>query len=244
LAIDPELALLEYLEMFYNLKRAAQVLRRMGAIDFATTLAPGVRDVLLTGKVKETTNRTDKAGRFIYSAVVLDAPPTGRIRPFLDATTEVANLTKAGPINRQSVGVLELLHSTRTAVHLVTLLEEMPVQETVDAAGDLVASGFHLGAVIVNRARPTLVAEGQVSPDGRVDVARLARGLAGTGIGAGLAEPLAGQLVEYADRQHVQAENRARLDVVEAPRIELPDLTPPVDLGELNELAAYFQDAP
>jgi anion-transporting ArsA/GET3 family ATPase len=244
LAIDPELALLEYLAMFYNLKRAAQVLRRMGAIDFATTLAPGVRDVLLTGKVKETTNRTDKAGRFIYSAVVLDAPPTGRIRQFLDATTEVANLTKAGPINRQSVGVLELLHSTRTAVHLVTLLEEMPVQETVDAAVDLVASGFHLGAVIVNRARPTLVAEGQVRPGGRVDRAGLARGLAGAGIAARLADPLAGQLVEYADRQHVQAENRARLNVVEAPRIELPDLTPPVDLGELNELAAYFQGAP
>jgi anion-transporting ArsA/GET3 family ATPase len=243
LAIDPELALLEYLEMFYNLKRAARLLRRMGAIDFATTLAPGVRDVLLTGKVKETTTRTDKAGRFIYNAVVLDAPPTGRIRQFLDATTEVANLTKAGPINRQSVGVLELLHSTRTAVHLVTLLEEMPVQETVDAAADLVANGFHLGAVIVNRARPTLVAEGQVGPDGWVDVVRLGHGLAAAGLDGGLAEPLAGQLVEYADRQHVQAENRTRLNAVDAPRIELPDLTPPVDLGELNELAAYFQDA-
>ncbi|HZE51299.1 MAG TPA: ArsA-related P-loop ATPase, partial [Jatrophihabitantaceae bacterium] len=92
LAIDPELALLEYLEMFYNLKRAGRVLKRMGAIDFATTLAPGVRDVLLTGKVKETTTRTTKDGRFVYDAVVLDAPPTGRIRQFLDATTEVANL--------------------------------------------------------------------------------------------------------------------------------------------------------
>jgi len=241
LAIDPELALLEYLEMFYNLKRSGRVLKRMGAIDFATTLAPGVRDVLLTGKVKETTTRTTKDGRFVYDAVVLDAPPTGRIRQFLDATTEVANLTKAGPINRQSVGVLELLHSTRTAVHLVTLLEEMPVQETVDAATELVAGGFHLGAVVVNRARPTLVTGGQVGPNAAVDLAGLAHGLAVAGLDAALAEPLAGQLVEYADRQTVQAENRARLASVDAPRIELPDLTPPVDLGELNELAAYFQ---
>ncbi len=243
LAVDAELALLEYLEMFYNLKRSARVLRRMGAIDFATTLAPGVRDVLLTGKVKETTTRTDRAGRFAYDAVVLDAPPTGRIRQFLDATTEVANITKAGPINRQSVGVLELLHSARTAVHIVTLLEEMPVQETIDAATELAAGGFHLGAVIVNRARPTLVHDGQVSDNGTVDVAALAHGLAAAGIDAALAEPLAGQLAEYADRQHVQAENRARLAAVDAPRIELPDLTPPVDLGELNELADYFQDA-
>jgi len=240
LAIDPELALLEYLELFYNLKRSARVLKRMGAIDFATTLAPGVRDVLLTGKVKETTTRTDKTGRFIYDAVVLDAPPTGRIRQFLEATTEVANLTKAGPINRQSVGVLDLLHSPRTAIHLVTLLEEMPVQETVDAATELAAAGFYLGAVIVNRARPTLVEDGQVRPDGTVDLAELRHGLAAAGIDAALAEPLAGQLVEYADRQAVQAENRGRLAAVPARRIELPDLTPPVDLGELRELAEYF----
>jgi anion-transporting ArsA/GET3 family ATPase len=243
LAIDPELALLEYLELFYNLKRSARVLKRMGAIDFATTLAPGVRDVLLTGKVKETTTRSDKSGHFIYDAVVLDAPPTGRIRQFLDATTEVANLTKAGPINRQSVGVLDLLHSSRTAIHLVTLLEEMPVQETVDAATELAANGFHLGAVVVNRARPTLVHDDQIGPGGRVDVAELRHGLDAAGVDAALAEPLAAQLVEYADRQAVQAENRSRLAAIPAPRIELPDLTPPVDLGELNELGAYFLDA-
>jgi anion-transporting ArsA/GET3 family ATPase len=240
LAVDAERALLEYLQMFYNLKRAARALRRMGAIDFATTLAPGVRDVLLTGKVKEAATRTGRDGRFVYDAVVLDAPPTGRIRQFLEATTEVANLTKAGPINRQSTGVLQLLHSTRTAVHIVTLLEEMPVQETVDAAAALAATGIPLGAVIVNRARPTLVHEGQVGTDGAVDISRLAHGLGAVGINAALAVPLATQLVEYADRQAVQAEHRARLASVRAPRIELPELTPPVDVGELIELGGYF----
>ena len=53
LAIDPEAALLEYLELFYNMRRAGNALRRIGAIDFATTIAPGVRDVLLTGKAME-----------------------------------------------------------------------------------------------------------------------------------------------------------------------------------------------
>ena len=109
----------------------------MGAIDFVTTLAPGLRDVLLTGKVKEAVVRTDADGNRVYDAVVLDAPPTGRIAKFLNATTEVAELTKFGPINRQSDGVIKLLHGRQTAVHLVTLLEEMPVQETVDAAAEL-----------------------------------------------------------------------------------------------------------
>src|SRR5690349_3203565 len=53
LAIDAEQAMIEYLDMFYGLKRSARGLKKMGAVDFVTTLAPGLRDVLLTGKVKE-----------------------------------------------------------------------------------------------------------------------------------------------------------------------------------------------
>ena len=134
--------MIEYLDMFYGLKRSARGLKKMGAVDFVTTLAPGLRDVLLTGKVKESVSRTESDGHLAYDAVVLDAPPTGRIAKFLDATKEVANLTKFGPINRQSEGVIQLLHGERTAVHLVTLLEEMPVQETIDAAADLARRRF------------------------------------------------------------------------------------------------------
>ncbi len=84
LAVDPEDALLDYLHMFYKLSPtgvAARSLRRMGAIEFATTVAPGLRDVLLTGKVYEAVRRK-KGGRPVYDAVVLDAPPTGRITRF------------------------------------------------------------------------------------------------------------------------------------------------------------------
>src|SRR5690348_5458980 len=57
LHIDPESALLEYLAMYYKLGRTGKALDRFGVIDFATTVAPGVRDVLLTGKVYEAVNR-------------------------------------------------------------------------------------------------------------------------------------------------------------------------------------------
>jgi anion-transporting ArsA/GET3 family ATPase len=243
LAIDPEEALLDYLATFYNLKRSGRALKRIGAVDFATTLAPGVRDVLLTGKVKEAAVRKGAAGRPAFDAVVLDAPPTGRIRQFLDATKEVANLTKFGPINRQSVGVIELLHSPRTAVHIVTVLEEMPVQETIDAATDLREAGYQLGAIVVNRVRPALVTDGQLGPDGEVDVDALARSLDAVGVDKALADPLARQMTEYAVRQATQAANDARLDTVGLPRIELPELTPSIEMGELNELADGFLEA-
>ena len=83
LAIDVEAALLEYFEMFYNLGFAGRSLKRMGAVEFATTLAPGLRDVLLTGKVKETVTRKGSDNRPVYDDVVLDAPPTGRVVTFL-----------------------------------------------------------------------------------------------------------------------------------------------------------------
>ncbi|MBK5218123.1 MAG: AAA family ATPase, partial [Propionibacteriales bacterium] len=96
LAIDAEAALLEYLQMYYHLGRAGKALDRFGVIDFATTIAPGVRDVLLTGKVYEAARR-QVDGKYAYDAVVLDAPPTGRITRFLNVNTEVAGLAKVGP---------------------------------------------------------------------------------------------------------------------------------------------------
>ncbi|MGH3744197.1 MAG: ArsA-related P-loop ATPase [Mycobacteriales bacterium] len=243
LAVDAELAMIEYLDMFYGLKRSARGLKKMGAVDFVTTLAPGLRDVLLTGKVKEAVSRTEADGHRAYDAVVLDGPPTGRISKFLDATKEVAGLTKFGPINRQSDGVIKLLHGRQTAIHLVTLLEEMPVQETLDAAGELSTLGFQLGVVVVNRARPALITD-QVGPGG-VDRKLLTAGLRKANVPAAHASALAEEMADYAERQQIQAENSLRLDTVEAPRIELPDLNPPVELGELNELASHFcEDQP
>ena len=136
LAIDVEEALLDYLDMFYNLRRAGRALRKMGAIDFATAIAPGLRDVLLTGKIKEAVTRRHD-GQRVYDAVVVDAPPTGRITRFLGVTAEMAQLARSGPIKTQSDGVMAVLRSPQTAVHLVTLLEDMPVQETADAIAEL-----------------------------------------------------------------------------------------------------------
>ena len=61
---------------------------------------PGVRDVLLTGKVKEAVRRraTGQIGRrIVYDAVVLDAPPTGRIGRFLNVNAEVRRAGQGRP---------------------------------------------------------------------------------------------------------------------------------------------------
>lgn len=247
LAVDPEAALLEYLEMFYRLGLAGRTLRRMGAIEFATTLAPGLRDVLLTGKAKECVLRTDRDGRPVYDAVVLDAPPTGRVVSFLDVTRAMADLAKVGPIHKQSEGVVRLLHSARTAVHLVTLLEDLPVTETLETVDELVAADLRPGAVIVNRVRPQWLPDRSVAPaaDGRVDAGRVRTGLATAGLDlpAEVVDGLVAETVEHAVRVAGEAAARDRLRAgPPLPVLELPQVIDGVDLGSLYGLATALAE--
>ena len=237
LAVDAEEALLEYLELFYNLRRAGSALRRLGAVDFATTIAPGMRDVLLTGKVKEATTRL-AGGHPVYDAVVLDAPPTGRIARFLNVTGEVAGLAKVGPIKNQSDKVISLLRSPVTAVHVVTVLEEMPVQETVDAVAELAATRLPAGAVIINMTRPPLL------PNGRIDAEEVAAGLKEAGIVAegALLAGLVRESSDHLERVRLERRERKQLAALARPLLELPFVTDGVDLGVLHDMAAALRD--
>lgn len=246
LAVDIETAFLEYLDMFYNLGFAGRAMRKIGAIEFATTIAPGLRDVLLTGKVKECVVRTNKAGSRVYDEVVVDSPPTGRIGNFLDVTKAMADLAKGGPVRSQSEGVVRLLHSADTVVHLVTLLEALPVQETADAVRELKAADLGLGAVIVNRTEPTYLTESalQSAAQGDIDAQAIRSGLDKTGIT--LSEnDFAGLLtetIEHAATLAAQVDSGTQLDELDTPRLRLPMLADGVDLGGLYELAAELKE--
>jgi anion-transporting ArsA/GET3 family ATPase len=154
LSIDAEDALLEYLDTFYHLSIAGKALDRFGAVDFATSIAPGLRDVLLTGKVYEAVRRKIKNRPNAYDAVVLDAPPTGRIAHFLNVHAAVAGLAKVGPIRNQADSIMRLLRSATTVVHLVTLLEDMPVTETEEAIAALGPTQIRISTVIENMVTP------------------------------------------------------------------------------------------
>lgn len=257
LHIDAESALLEYLQMYYRLGKAGKLLDKVGALEFATTIAPGVRDVLLTGKVYEAVRRNSRnKDAVVYDAVVLDAPPTGRITQFLNVNGELAGLAKVGPIRAQADKVMTLLRSPDTAVHLVTLLEEMPVQETLDGIDELLGVDLPVGAVIANRVRTPALAEAdlQLARTGQLDRVRIAAELADAGLdNAGHPAPgTVDQLLSLADehvrRIDLQERQRALLREASPERfyVELPLLTDTddrtdagaaVDLGGLYELA-------
>ena len=241
LAIDIEAAFLEYLDMFYNLGIAGRAMRRIGAIEFATTIAPGLRDVLLTGKIKESVIRVDKDKLPVYDAIIVDAPPTGRIARFLDVTRAVSDLAKGGPVYSQAEGVVKLLHSDQTAIHLVTLLEALPMQETMEAIDELQELGLPIGSVIVNRnieayLKPDDLAK---AAEGDVDADAVRAGLAAAGIKLPDADfaGLLTETIQHATRMTARAATALQLDELKVPRLELPTIADGVDLGSLYELS-------
>jgi len=274
LAIDPKQALLEYLEVFYHLGRAGRMLERLGAIDFATTIAPGVRDVLLTGKVYEAVRRRGprtrpapgRASRQargaaadegpVYDAVVLDAPPTGRIGRFLNVNEEVVGLAKVGPIRNQAGAVMTLLRSPQSRVHLVTVLEDMPVQETADAAAELGAAGLRVGGVVVNMVREPVLPEPALADAvaGRLDRAAVLAGLTSAGLGrrsratgndtspGALADALLAEAAGHGARVAMEQRERQEIAALERPTYELPALATGVDLGALYGLAERLRE--
>ena len=192
-----------------------------------------MRDVLLIGKVYEANRR--RAATTIahdatpaYDAIVLDAPPTGRVVRFLSVNEEVADLAKVGPIRSQADSITRMLTSPQTAVHVVTLLEEMPVQETVDAVADLraarAADRGHRhqpgprSAAAAAGARLAAAAKGTISRP-KVRAGLEAAGLAGTDA---LVDGLLAEARDHALRVAQETEQHALLDRLERPMVRLP----------------------
>jgi Mrp family chromosome partitioning ATPase len=143
--ITPDAALLEYLQE-HGLNRVMKRLVSSGALDVVATAAPGIRDILVLGKVKQL--QRSKAA----DVLILDAPAAGHAITFLQSAQGLLDAVKVGPINTQARDVLELLHDHAACqVVLVTLPEETPVNELIETAYSLEDRvGVGLGPVVVN----------------------------------------------------------------------------------------------
>ena len=251
LAVDPQSALIEYLQMFYNLKQAGHALTRFGVVDFATTIAPGLSDVLLTGKAAEAARRRSD-GSFRYGAVVMDAPPTGRISRFLNVSSEVSGLARVGPIRGHADTVQNVIRSPRTAVHFVTLLEEMPVQETLDGIAELRQSGnggMQVGGIFVNMMRENELSipreHAKATPGSKnrnIDALEITLKAAGLGDDGALAADLADELADEARTIRAQRAQRRLLDQAGQPCYELPLVPDGIDLAALYKLAQALRE--
>ena len=227
--LTADAALLEYLKD-HGLSRVSNRLVSSGALDIVATAAPGIKDILLLGKVKQ----LERAG--VADLIVLDAPAAGHAITFLQSARSLIESVSVGPINAQARDVLELLEDhERCQVLLVTVPEETPVNEAVETAFSLEDRvGVGLGPIVVNGFYPEL-------PGMTADPVAAAAA-AGVSLRAGEAEALAAAAAFRRDRTSLQTEQVARLaDQLPLPQLRLPFLfTTGIGPAELDRLAHAF----
>ncbi len=228
--LTPDNALLEYLED-HGMNRISKRLAMSGALDMVATAAPGIKDILILGKVKQ----LQRDGR--SDLVVLDAPAAGHAITFLRSARGLMDAVRVGPINTQARDVLEMLTDpSRCQVMLVTLPEETPVNELVETAFSLEDEvGVSLGPVVVNGLYPPI--------DGLTTDPKKAAEVAGAFLHTGESESLRDAAKFRTHRMDLQAEQVDRLaEMLPLPQIHLPFMFS-ADLGpeHVDELAAAMK---
>jgi anion-transporting ArsA/GET3 family ATPase len=208
--ITPDDALLEYMAD-HGLRRVSKRLLSSGIIDLVAGAIPGIRDILVLGKVKQ----IERSG--IADLVLVDAPATGHTMTFLSSASGLLDAARGGPIRTQAADVVDLLSDpARCQVALVTLPEEMPVNEVIEAAYQLEDQvGIALGPVIINGCYPPL--HGLDTPAAEAAVA------AGLSLDAALVSSLEEARHFRLTRQDLQVEQLQRL----AQELPLPQLRVP-----------------
>ena len=147
--LSPDAALVDYLET-HGMKRISRRLAQSGALDVVATAVPGMKDILVLGKVKSL--EQERAADLI----IVDAPAAGHAISFLLSAQGLLDAVRVGPVRKQAVDVAAMLGDpARCQVLLVTLPEETPVNELVDTAFAVEdRAGVALGPVIINCCLP------------------------------------------------------------------------------------------
>ncbi len=228
--LTPDAALVEYLET-HGMKRISKRLVASGALDVVATAVPGMKDILVLGKVKQ----LEEAN--VADLVIVDAPAAGHAITFLLSARGLLDAVRVGPIRKQATDVVALLSDpARCQVVLVTLPEEMPVSEAIDTAFAIEdRAGVALGPIFVNGCYDALPAGVSASVAAiEQDATALDRF-----VSEREAADLAHAAAFRAERYAIQTDQIARLaDRLPLPQIRLPFLyTPDIGRAEVDVLA-------
>src|SRR4051812_41326851 len=210
--LTPDDALLEYL-VDHGMKRVSKRLASSGALDVVATAVPGIKDILVLGKVKQL-ERSENV-----DLLVLDAPAAGHAVTFLMSARGLLDAVSVGPIRAQAADVIDLLSDPeRCQVLLVTLPEETPVNEVVETAYALEDRvGLSLAPIVVNGMYPP-IAGLDVDPEE-------AAAAAGVRLSDEELNALRAAAQFRRDRQELQAEQVGRLaEALPLPQLRLPFL--------------------
>ena len=155
--IEPRRALEDFLESVLPVRVLRQRLLASHSFSILTAAAPGIEEFLVLAKIAELEGmRVGLRRRPRYDLVLVDAPATGHSLPLLSTARTLMEMMPIGPIGRMADDVNRLLgDARRSAAVIVTLAEEMAVNETIEITAGLSRSGaIAIGPVLVNALWP------------------------------------------------------------------------------------------
>ena len=230
LPLAPDEALLEYLET-HGLGKMSKRLVGSGALDIVATAVPGMKEILVLGKVKAL-QRARAA-----DVIIVDGPAAGHAVTFLLSPKGLLDAVRVGPVLTQAAEVSEMLDDPdRAQVMLVTLPEETPVNETAETAQAFIDRiGLTLGPLVVNGVYPDRPLDGLTT----AEAVKEAAAAAGVSVPDGDVERLAKAARFLTSRRRLQGEQLARLaERLDLPQVRLPFLfTADIGPAELEVLA-------
>jgi anion-transporting ArsA/GET3 family ATPase len=216
--LTPDAALVDYLES-HGMRRISKRLIASGALEVVATAVPGMKDILVLGKVKSLDE--SRAANLL----IVDAPAAGHAISFLMSPRGLLDAVRVGPISKQASDVVALLSDpARCQVMLVTLPEETPVSEAIETAFAIEDQCFEALPAGVSASVDDVRADAEAC--GRFVSDREAHDLA--------------RAVEFRSTRHdVQREQIDRLRAqLPLPTIELPFLfTPDIGRPQIDLLA-------
>ncbi|MEA2684389.1 MAG: hypothetical protein QOK05_2717 [Chloroflexota bacterium] len=166
LSMQPRESMHEYLSIMLHVPKFS-LNPLSGFMQYASQAIPGLKEILVTGKIYYEEKAVD-GDRPRWDLVVVDGAPTGHVVSQLGAAGHLKTLVKSGPIHDQARMIDALLtDQQRTAVVLVTIPEEMPTSETIDLAGRFDdETGISPFGLVINQLQPRQLS-GEVGEDFR-----------------------------------------------------------------------------
>ena len=150
----PASALAEYGLMILRWKSVYEMVFENRVTRAFLRAIPGLDDYALLGKAWYHTTE-EKRGKPVWDTIVFDLPASGHSISMLRVPSVIVDTVPEGPLTRDARTVKTLLADpARTTAVLVTLAEEMPVNEALELEGKLGLLGIVPQRLIVNQLYP------------------------------------------------------------------------------------------
>jgi anion-transporting ArsA/GET3 family ATPase len=160
--VTPSAALEEYALMILKVKLIYKAVFENRIVRSFLKVIPGLNELLMLGKAYYHATEQDAHGRPVWDKIILDAPATGHGIFFLKIPSVITSIISSGHMYEEARRIQALLQNPeQSALVLVTLAEDMPVNETL-MLSDVVRDELEMpiGCVMANAVyRPLFDAE-------------------------------------------------------------------------------------